>query len=1389
MLTSSDEDLFDIVAEEFVLRLRNGESPAIQEFARLYPAISNEIRELFPAIWLVEAGACGQTRSRAFVSARPAHDFPGTKRFEVIRRLGSGGMGVVYEAHDHETNMRVALKSLLSFNPAALIRFKREFRLLTDLVHPNLVSLYELHSDGHNWFFTMELIDGSNFHDWLRAPSVAPEFAGCAAVHACNQSSSAADRRSSALPHEQQLREAFRQLAIAIQFLHSHGRLHRDIKFSNVMVRRDGAIVLLDFGLVSLQQKYRIFNRTPTLSLVRTTDSELTIAGSALFMAPEQAAGCSLTPACDWYAFGVMLYQSLIARLPFLGSPLEVMLRKQSEDPVPPQELVEGLPLDLCELCVKLLRRPADQRPSAEEVIRVLEGTFRSVDDQPASNMVPDPQRNTCSMPTEIDAAEATAEPLFVGRQQPLTELFTAFDKMAAGQAVLVSVHGASGLGKTALVQKFLKDIVSRNVGTVLRGNCHERELVPFKAIDALMDDLYALLSRMSSQDVQQLLPPGISLLCRAFPVLNRACSAGDRACDELSGAEPAELRRRAFNALWELFKRLACRRPLVLAIDDLHWADEDSVAVLSDLLSMRDPPQLLLVVTSRAESASTLLRLREHVSRNSSRRDSFVNIDIELQPLSQEEARELAFRHFTQALIPGSRAQTFDNDTTHENLGERNGRTHSPHSESRRLTEAGCLEAEKRQTAIALTDAIALESGGHPYFVQELVRYASTRNFRVPANATFGILDLDEALWLRVVDLPDEARRLVEIAAVSGKPLRLDVARAAGRVSDPTGRAISRLRYEHLLRTSGPTAQDNLEPFHDRVRESVLSHLTSDVQRTLHARLANALEQIGDFEPEALAWHLKQADQPLRAGHYYALAADAAARSLAFERAANLYRLSFELQLPDNPDRLQLQRRLADALADAGRGGDAAREYISAASCGSHQESIILRRRAARQFCISGHTDEGRRLFREVLREQGISMRSHRWTIIGSLLWQRLRLRLRGCRYTVSAAEEVNGQLIELIDLLWDAASGLAFQEPVVVASLHTRGLLLALKAGEPRRLVRALSWEAAFSATAGTRSSRRVESLMRGALCVAESLNDPYSAAMLRLGQGMAAFLCVRMPQALPALIEAEKIFATSPSKAWLELAAARSMIVWALMHMGDYRRLESCVSAYTQEAQSRRDRFLLSSIGSAGQPQLLLAADRVDDAARELREVIDRYPCETFQQQHVSILYSQAHIDLYRGDAKSAWQRICHNWPCLRRSLQLRNQFARVSMLELKARSALQIAMQGRSPKMLTEARRIFAQMQRESGQWVRPYASRLRAGIAEMESDQQTAVIELEAARTGFDSIGFQICAAYAKRRIGQLLGANEGERLVKIAEEVLSSQGIRNPDRFQAICLY
>jgi serine/threonine protein kinase len=294
----------------------------------------------------------------------------GSRRFEVRRLLGRGGMGDVFEAFDRETGWTVALKTLRNLDGESLYRFKKEFRALADLAHPNLVRYGELHCEGDQWFFTMELVEGVDFHRYVRtdaAPPAAPHSSPfdeptrtvtqTPSGASTESGASAVDRVASPSFDEARLRASLGQLALAIDAVHASGRVHQDIKPSNAQVRPDGRVVLMDFGLVDRADAVQAGGRR---------------AGTPRYMAPEQVRGERLGPEADWYAFGVLLFQALTGIPPFRGTIDEIVTAKCRVDAPRAHSLVAGVPADLDLLCHDLLRREPWQRPSGGEILRRL---------------------------------------------------------------------------------------------------------------------------------------------------------------------------------------------------------------------------------------------------------------------------------------------------------------------------------------------------------------------------------------------------------------------------------------------------------------------------------------------------------------------------------------------------------------------------------------------------------------------------------------------------------------------------------------------------------------------------------------------------------------------------------------------------------------------------------------------------------------------------------------------------------------------------------------------------------------------------------------------------------------------------------------------------------
>ncbi len=1232
-------------------------------------------------------------------------------------------MGVVYEALDRDQQTHVALKVLRSQTADALLRFKTEFRALQDLHHPNLIGFGELFEDGGIWFFTMELVRGASFLAWVGArplpPSAADGDSDSIEISEVEDDSTrsvdaaALDRQSAlkanhaaTIADEPRLRAAIGQLAQGLGALHRAQKVHRDIKPANVLVTADGVVKILDFGLVIDPSHWR------------WPDAQLL--GTVAYMAPEQCTSPAVGPEADWYAVGVMLYQALTGRPPFVGP--DVIERKQREEALPPSALRPTVPADLGQLCVDLLRLEPGRRPRGPEVLKRL-------------GLV-DPHAY----------ASGTAE-VFIGRARELDLLIRAFfDSLAA--PVVVLVQGESGIGKSALVERFVERVRGAFGAVVYAGRCDARESVPFKAVDGVIDAICRRLSALPADEVLARLPADVALLGQAFTVMNRIEAIAQAPRPDPAELEPQELRRRVFAAVRELLRRLAEREPTVMVIEDLQWADAASLQMLAEVLRPPAASPLLLIATLR----DTL----------------------------EGETGAKGVGQIT-ALLPGDVREL--------------GITSLEADEARALVEALTAGGRGGPGSGALTDVdtdtITREAAGHPMFIQELIRS------RAALGQTRAVR-LEDALWARIAQLDREARDLLEVVTVGGGPLLQEIAaRALAIEPGPFGQRVARLRAAHLVRTTGARRTDWIEPYHDRVRSTVLVKLDGKGRQHWHQRLAIALESSNHADPEALASHWREAGEPTRAAVFAARAAEDAERSLAFDRAARLYQQALDLRGDPGPspstveraDGLRLTTRLGDALAACGRGPEAAAAYVSAAALAGTADAVDLRRRAADQLLRSGHIDEGLDAIRSVLAAIGLKLPNTPRTALVALVTCRARVRLRGLRFKPRALADVPADDLLRIDTCWSVSAGLGLVDNVRGSYFQSRGLLFALAAGEPSRIGRALAAEAAFSSSAGGPNARRSARLLTEAERIAKELDQPYHLAWATGAGGIIAALEGRWATALERCTAGLAGFRDRCVGVAWEVAIMNWFSLWSLAYLGKLDELMRRVPAQLVDAELRGD--LHAEIGhSTGLANLIwLAVDDPDRAAARGTAAMARWSQTTFHVEHWWDLLGQTQVELYRGDGAAALRRITDAWPKLKSSLLLMVQLTRLEALQLRGRAALLAAraVDGAARKpLLAQAAADASAIAGEKMPWSTPLAQLLAAGVAATRGQPDVARARLTEAVAGLDAAGLALYAAAARARLGALDGGEAGQAMVRTATAWLTKQGVKRPERFVAM---
>jgi serine/threonine protein kinase len=1317
--------------------------------------------------------------------------FPGTDRFAVLRELGSGGMGIVFEAEDLVRRSRVALKTLHRLNPTDLYRFKKEFRSLQSLIHPSLVTLYEFFSDQGRWFFTMELVEGTDFLSYVRGaasdvggsgmftlprrprrqtetdvernqPAVDSsgfgEIADAAFVHnetestergargegpgakgpsACEASEGefAADRAPGEFGDGPacdlgRLRAVMEQIAGGLHYLHESGMLHRDLKPSNVLVTPGGRVAILDFGLITEVEGRFPAARWDTENVPGATFASLgaaralaqtdkgLIVGTVRYMAPEQAEGLPLSRAADWYSFGVMLYEALVGALPYSGETAVVLEKKRFSQVLAPDQLRPGIPEELSSLCIKLLKCNPTERPTYTEIVSALAQGGQS----PAQR---------------YPVGRYTTEQPFVGRESELCRLSDAYHYLREGGSVVVLVHGRSGSGKTALIQRFLDEELDPERELILKGRCFEQESVPFKAVDSLVDSLSRYLMSRPVELVSRVLPRDVRPLSLMFPVLKRVESIAALEDAPALPPDPLELRRRAFRALRHLLRQLGGIRPTVLWIDDLQWGDLDSALLLTELFHGPQPPRILLLASYRSEyeGANPCLKAFSESGRFNRGGARVERLEVgPLDPSAAEQLVEILLRDF------------------------------------------GVYEAGHAAS-------IVRESARNPYLIGEIVRHTQASSKSPEGVSTrAGGVSLQEMVWSRIQRLPEQPRRLLEVVAVAGQPLSQKCAYLAGGIDVKDQASLRLLRNERLLRSAGPGIDDDLEVYHDQIGETLRERLGVDIRCEHHRRLALELESGGRTDCETLAFHFAHGDQPSRAGRYFHQAALQAVRAMAFDRAADLFRQAIEIGAWPFPTEGRLKGELGDALANSRRGREAGHIYLEAAKGVPERESIDLRRRGFQQLLTSGEHDLGIAEMRGVFEAVGLSFPETPGKALLSAALGLAKLRLRGLELRERRFESIDQDELLKLDVGWSGGMSICLIDPARAAQIFMQNLHHGLRAGDLYRAARPLLAVASLLAVRGRGGLRRSSELLRQAERWIAGSDDPNLLALFHMVKGLAAYARGRWSESLKLNDQSSTLFRDRGNGMTISLELADYYSLRSLCWLGEFVELRRRRRALLKEAEQRQDLLALTNYRTEVMSYDLLADDDPTGARHEIDDAMNQWPQRAFHAQHLFALVGNLRVDLYRGEGGLARRRIADAWCAYRWSQLHRSAIGRVNVDLLIASSALASWPDVRDRAALSrEATAAADRIDRERLEYASALAAMLRARLASLRGEKDSAIRVYTKLVQQFGVLEMPLYAAATQFRLGELTSQEEGRGFVRAAIDWCHSQQIKNPD--------
>lgn len=816
---------------------------------------------------------------------------------------------MVYLGRDLRLDMDVAIKFRGMTHSDATLWLKREFRSVASLRHRNLVELYELVAHDRSCYFTMEYLPGLDPRRWVERRQLAREeplpteasTRSASPLHEARTETSglALDpptletaAREKPLVDFPRVRIVIAQLAEGLAFLHAHGVIHRDVKPSNAICSA-GTVKLLDFGLA-------LERRRQAEELARETR----VVGTAAYLAPEYIERLAVSPAMDVYALGVLSFELMTGTPPYSGS-LHMLSRLHKKGAMPrARSFNPEVPEDLDALVDHMLSPDPAARPTALAIANALSG------EQSSRRALRRAHR-------------------FVGRERELSRIAERIEDPAP-QGRLVLVRGESGAGKSALIEQAISRARSGEALT-WRGRCHERERVPYRAFDLIIDDLATGLAG-DPELAREIEHAGA--LCRVFPVL--APLVDPALGDDPPAADLRVERERALLAMVQLFRHLL-RAPLgVVVIDDLQWADEDSLELLALLVERAEKPLTVLaswtIETSEGRPPpEAQRRLLERLA------DAVTTVDI--RAMTEDELAQLISDLAPQAPAARLRAAA----------ALAGGSPYLAELIGRELGEPGG----------ALADALE----GGPIHVDTPLAGGDSSS---AASSTVSSAELR-----RLSRLDPEERTLAELAALAGGAVSFEQLRDLAEL--PSSRVQSALRSledARILRATPSSAGEPVHVFyHQRLREAAHAATSPADRRARHRRFAAWYEEHAADEdaPGQLAYHWQHAGELARAATWALRAAEAARTQLSWAIAADWYGKALELGAPAP---LAARAGRAEMLFLGGRLAEAAEEFLALSRADAAGDR--WRVRAAEALLKLGEIERGLGVLDDVLERRG---------------------------------------------------------------------------------------------------------------------------------------------------------------------------------------------------------------------------------------------------------------------------------------------------------------------------------------------------------------------------------------------------------------------------------
>ncbi len=748
-------------------------------------------------------------------------------RYRINALIGTGSTSLVYHADDIKQNREVAVK-ILKQDMASnrfdnILRFQREANLVATLDHPSLVRLYETGEHAGRHYIVTEVLAGQSLKNCLRS----------------GHNFELADTLHIAI-----------ELTEALKYVHAAGVVHRDLKPGNIFLakpangKHQANIKLLDFGLAQIIELSNMSN-------------SVEVVGTFGYMSPEQS-GIIKKPVderSDFYSLGIIIYQLLTGQIPFTGENVTTVLHQQiAKAPAPLTAVDQRIPYGLEQIVMKLLKKdPAERYQSAAGLLTDL----KKVSEGEAS-FVPGLHDRTDKLNYRTS---------LIGREEEFDGIKQLYEKVFTGRGSVCLISGEAGAGKSRLVEEIRRDVFECG-GEFIGGKCLAQSIrtpyQPFaEALNEYLNELNKLgLAQKNSmlQKMKNSFGDLAEIICRINPAIKEIL--GD--VPPLVNLDPEKEKVRFLMVCAKFFLGLGePGRPMVIMLEDLHWADEGTLVLIQEMLEAVEQSAVLVLGTYRHDEITESHGLH--------------NI-IELAKTKRYPLTEVKLSNFDLA-----RTQLF--------LGKIMFEENSRHTRE-------------------LSKFIFEKSQGNPLFILEIVRqlvenkalifeqgqfrpkWRKIKTLTIPST----IVDV---IIKRIKDLTEDQMRLLNYGAMIGKDFDIELLAYVSKTSMAAViNLIDELIAVQLLERS--SNKTKIVFVHDRVRDAFYEGIDPGERRRLHLEVGNAIEllyneNLGQHVFE-LAYHYTVAEQKAKSLEYSLRAAYEAKRGFSNEEAIKHFQIAIDL-------------------------------------------------------------------------------------------------------------------------------------------------------------------------------------------------------------------------------------------------------------------------------------------------------------------------------------------------------------------------------------------------------------------------------------------------------------------------------------------------------------